>query len=153
VLLSAFRKIALFALVGMPLALPAQASTAGTSAADAVKQFMRALTDSNLTRMGELFGNAKGPVVKTRPEGYEKKIVIMQLTLHGVVATTLGDVPGKNNMRRVTTQLSNHGCKVTIPIDVVKAPEGWLVWGFDLQAAQEVNKPCEGSGRPGTGGM
>ena len=57
-----------------------------------------------------------------------------------------------HGMRRVTTQLSNHGCKVTIPIDVAKAPEGWLVWGFDLPAAEEVNKPCESTRRPGTGG-
>ena len=71
----------------------------------------------------------------------------------GVQAQTLGEVPGKNGMRTVTTLLTSHGCKVTIPVDVVKAPEGWLVWNFNLPDAAEVNKPCDTSRRPGNPGQ
>jgi hypothetical protein len=110
---------------------------------------MRALADSNLTRMAELFGNSKGPVVKTKPKDFQKKIVLMQLFLHGVQAQTLGEVPGANGMRTVTTLLTSHGCKVTIPVNVAKAPEGWLVHDFKLDDAAEVNRPCETSRRPG----
>ena len=150
--LVAARNIALFVILGTPLAMPAQGTKGGATPPAAVQEFIRALADSNLTRMAELFGNDKGPVSKSKPQGYEKKIVVMQIVLHGIKATTLGDVPGKKGMRTITTQLTNHGCKVTIPVDVVKAPEGWLVWDFDLTAAEEVNKPCDATRRPGTGG-
>ena len=151
--LFATRNIALLVLASAPGVLSAQTTKAAATPAGAVVEFMRALADSNLTRMGELFGNAKGPVVKTKPKGYEKKIVLMQLFLHGVQAQTLGEVPGKNGMRTVTTLLTSHGCKVTIPVDVVKAPEGWLVWNFNLPDAAEVNKPCDTSRRPGNPGQ
>jgi hypothetical protein len=141
-------KIALLTIACAPLALPAQATKGGATPAAAVEEFMRALADSNLTRMSELFGNAKGPVIKTKPKDYQKKVLIMQLFLRGIQVQTLGDVPGKDGMRTVTTLLTNHGCRVTIPVDAVKAPEGWLVNNFKLEDAAEVNKPCDRSGRP-----
>ncbi len=146
------RNIALFVLAGAPVALPAQTIKAAASPAAAVQDFLRALADSNLQRMGELFGNAKGPVAKTKPKDYEKKIVLMQLFLHGVQSQTLGDVPGKDGMRAVTTVLTSHGCKVTTTFNVVESPQGWLVHDFDLDAAAKVNQPCDTSRRPGTYG-
>ncbi len=147
------RNIALLVIVSAPVAIAAQATKGGATPAAAVEEFMRALADSNLTRMGELFGSAKGPVVKTKTKDYQKKIVLMQLFLHGVQAQTLGDVPGKDDMRTVTTQLTSHGCKVTIPVNVVKAREGWLVHDFKLDDAAEVNKPCDTSRRSGNPGQ
>ncbi len=147
------RNIALFVLASAPVALPAQTIKAAASPAAAVQDFLRALADSNLKRMAELFGNAKGPVAKTKPKDYEKKIVIMQLMLHGVQSQTLGDVPGKDGMRAVTTILTSHGCKVTTAFNVVQAPQGWLVHDFDLDAAAKVNQPCDTSRRPGTSGQ
>lgn len=143
------RIIALFVLAGAPGALAAQAATGPTTPSRAVQEFMQALADSNLTRMGELFGNAKGPVSHTKPKDWQKKILLMQLFLHGVQARTLGEVPGKNGMQTVTTVLTNSGCKVTIPVDVAKSSRGWLVFNFDLEAAAKVNQPCETSKRPG----
>lgn len=154
-LLFAPRKFALFMLVAAPAAVSAQATKGGETPSLAVEQFMRAVADSNLTRMGELWGTAKGPAARTRtPKGYEKNIVIMQAMLHGVKARALGDVPGeKSGIRTVTTSLSAHGCQVTVAINTVHAKEGWLVQEFDLVRAAEVNKPCDTGKRPGNPGQ
>jgi hypothetical protein len=147
---AACRLVALL-LVPIPLALPAQASKAAATPSAAVEEFMRAVADSNLVRMSQLFGNARGSAFRThQPRDYEKRMVVIQAMLRGAQARALGEVPSeKNGGRTVTTQLSNNGCKVTIPFNVVKASEGWLVNEFKLESAAEVNKPCESSKRPG----
>jgi hypothetical protein len=139
------------AIISAPLTLAAQAPRAAATPAGAVEEFMRALADSNLTRMAQLFGNAKGSAFKThQPQDYEKRMVIMQAMLRGAQARTLGDVPSaKGGGRTVTTQLSSNGCKVTIPVKVLQSNEGWVVNEFKLEAAAEVNKPCEAAKRPG----
>ena len=148
------RNIALFVLASAPVALAAQATKAGATPGAAVEEFMRAVADSNLTRVAQLWGNAKGPASRTHmPKSYQKQIVIIQAMIRGVQVQTLGDVPGKDGMRTVTTQLTSHGCKVTIPVNVVKAREGWLVHDFKLDDAAEVNKPCETVRPPGNPGQ
>jgi len=144
------RNFALLVLASAPIAVSAQATAASATPSAAVVDFMRALGDSNLTRMAQLWGTAKGPVSRTKPKNYEKQIVIMQLFLHGATAQTLGEVPGeKSGKRTVTTMLSHSGCTVTIPFTVAKASEGWVVENFDLDRAGQVNHPCETSRRPG----
>ena len=143
------RAFALVLLLSAPTALAAQTSRAPKTPSAAVQEFMRAVADSNLTRMAELWGTDRGPASKTHPKDYEKRIVIMQLFLHGVQARTLGDVPSsKSGLRSVTTELAHNGCRVTISIDVVKAKDGWLVQNFDLSEAGRVNQPCD-NGKPG----
>ena len=144
-------RCALFALLLFPLAASAQKTIAGATPADAVQQFMKALADSNLTRAAELFGNSKGPDSRTHPQGYEKRIMLMQLFLRGGVSVqTLGDVPAeKVKGRTVTTLLVHNNCRVTLPYTVVKASEGWVVYSFDLDRASQVTHPCEGRRPPG----
>jgi hypothetical protein len=144
------RALAALLIAAAPAALAAQDTKGATTPSGAVQEFMHAIADSNLTRVGQLFGNSKGPVVKTRPKGYEKKIVIMQAMMRGVEATTTGDVPAdKDGLRTVTTQLSHNGCRVTIPVNVVKSNVGWRVHDFDVVEASKINQPCETSRRPG----
>ena len=146
------RAAALILLLGAPTALAAQTSRTPKKPSAAVQEFMRAVADSNLTRMAELWGTDKGPASKIHPKDYEKRILIMQLFLHGVSARTLGDVPSsKSGLRSVTTELAHNGCKVTISIDVVKSGDGWLVQNFDLAEAGRVNQPCD-NGKPGNSG-
>lgn len=143
------RAVALILLLGAPTVAIAQGSRTPKTPSSAVQEFMRAVADSNLTRMADLWGTDKGPASKTHPKDYEKRIMIMQLFLHGVQARTLGDVPSnKSGVRSVTTELAHNGCKVTIPIDVVKSRDGWLVQNFDLAEAGRVNQPCDNS-KPG----
>lgn len=147
----AARRFAALLFVALPCAVSAQASRAAATPAAAVEEFMRAVADSNLTRMSDLFGNAKGSASQTHlPKGYEKRMVIIQAMLRGVQAKALGDVSNsKGDMRTVTAKLSHGPCTVTIPVNVVKASAGWLVHDFDDVEASKINQPCEGSKRPG----
>lgn len=150
--LTQFRTIAAVVLVAAPGVLTAQGKTPiAPTPALAVQEFMRAVADSNLTRMAELWGNAKGPAAATRfPKDYEKRIVIIQAMLHGVQSRTVGEVPATApGMRSVTTQLSHNGCTVTLSVNAVKYRSGWLVHDFDLEQAGQVNQPCDTSHRPG----
>jgi hypothetical protein len=143
-------RIAIALVVLTPLAANAQAIKGAATPQAAVEEFMRALADSNLTRMADRFGTTSGPWSKTRPKGYEKQLIIMQAFLRGVHAKALGDVAAsKGSMRTVTTQLSNNGCSVTIPINVLKYKDAWLVHDYDQVEGRKINQPCEQSGRPG----
>jgi hypothetical protein len=57
----------------------------------AVKNFMQAIADSNITRMTQLWGTAKGPAAETKkPDDYEKRMVITQLYLRGARTGSFG---------------------------------------------------------------
>ena len=145
---SAICRLAFAAAVVCAAPLSAQSSLAATPS-NAVEEFIRAAADSNLTRMSQLWGTSKGSAAKTsQPKDYGKRMIIMQAYLYGVDVRTLGEVPAaKSGRRLVTTELSRGACKVTLPFTTVRADGGWIVNEFDLAAAAEVNKPCEGSGR------
>ena len=132
--------------------LAAQKTLAGATPAAAVEEFMHAVADSNLTRMAQLLGNPQGPAAATHNRGTMKsRSSSCRLFLHGVQVRTLGDVPAsKGGMRTVTTELSNNGCKVTIPVNVVKAEAtgGWST-NSSSTAAAEVNGPVTTERRPG----
>lgn len=119
-----------------------------------VEEFMRATADSNLTRMGDLWGTAKGPARQTgQPKDFEKRMVVMNAYLKGVTARALNEVDnGRANERVVTTEIAHGVCRVTIPVTTVKTKAGWIVRNFDLNQAAEVRKPCEGSDKPGNPG-
>lgn len=139
--------------VALVAAGSAQAQSPRTPSA-VVEEFMRATADSNLTRMGDLFGTSKGPARATGvPKDYEKRMVIMNAYLKGVTARALNEVDnGKSNERVVTTEIAHGVCRVTIPITTVKTKAGWIVRSFDLTQAAEVRKPCEAESRPGNPG-
>lgn len=147
---SRVRNLTIVLLCSVPVASRAQVVRAAPTPAAAVEEFMRAVADSNLTRMAQLFGNAKGAAARThQPKDYEKRMVIIQALLHGVQAQALGDVPSsKSGMRSVTSRLSHNGCRVTITVNAVKAQEGWLVHDFDAVEASRINQPCD-TGKPG----
>ena len=128
--------------LALPAVLVAQGGKPATPAA-AVQDFMRAVADSNLSRMAQLFGTAKGPAATThQPADYEKRMVIIQAMLGRIQVHTLGEVPGRAGMRTVSTELQRGNCKIVIPVNAVSAHGGWLVHDFDLTAASQVNQPC-----------
>jgi len=138
-------------LVGsVPAAGWAQSGSAKSPTA-AVEEFIRAASDSNLTRMAELWGTDKGSASATgRPDGYGEPIIRRQAGMQGVSGRALGERPGeKGNRRQVTTEISRGPCRVTVPVIVTKVRDGWIVNNFDLERVADVNKPCEGSSGPG----
>ncbi|HEV8150055.1 MAG TPA: hypothetical protein VGP61_07730 [Gemmatimonadales bacterium] len=124
---------------GVPPAEPVASST------QAVTAFMQAARDSNLTRMAELWGTSRGPASQTRPSGYEKRLAVMQVYLHGDSTRILSDdpVPGDENRRRVQLALYRGSCIKQIPATTVRVQKGWIVQGVDLSFAGNPARPCE----------
>lgn len=126
--------------------------TGADTPSHAVEEFLRAAADSNLTRMGQLFGTDKGSFATTgKPENWSQRAVIVQAAFAGITVKALAETRlEEKDHSAVTTELARGACRVTIPVTVVKAKEGWLVRDFDFTAAWDgVNRPCQ-DGNSGT---
>lgn len=141
--------LALVALTLGPAGATAQGAKA-TSASQAVEEYIRAASDSNLVRMAELFGTDKGTLTRQHVAGADKRMVILHAYLGGVKVRALSEVLGaKSNERIVSTEIARGPCKVVLPVTAVQSSkDGWLVRNLNLDAAREVNLPCVGSGNP-----
>ena len=117
------------------------------SSSQALTRFMRAAADSNLTTMAELWGSADGPAARTgKPDGWEKRIIVMQAYLRGDSSRVVSDVPmtGSESQRRVIVALYRAGCVKQIPAVATRARSGgWLVENIDISAAGNPARPCE----------
>ena len=114
-----------------------------------VTAFMKAAADSNLTRMGELWGTANGPASKSTDN--EKRLAIMQAYVRGDSIRIVADepVPGSDNRRKVTVALYRRGCLKQFPINTVLTKSGgWLVNSLDVTMAGNPARPCEGTTTP-----
>jgi hypothetical protein len=70
-----------------------QVPPANTASA-AVQNFMKAVADSNLTSMANLWGTSRGPAAKTRePSDFERRVAVMQAYLSHDDYRILSDVP------------------------------------------------------------
>lgn len=137
----------LVGLIGIVPAVHAQATKA-KSASEAVEEYIRAAADSNLSRMGQLFGTDKGTLVRQKDSQIEKRLVITQAYLAGVKVRALSEVDGaRKDERLVTTEIARGSCKVVVPVTaVLSSKDGWLVRNLNLDAVREINAPCSGSG-------
>jgi hypothetical protein len=110
-----------------------------------VEQFMGAVVDSNLTRMGQLWGTSRGPAAVTGdPSDWQRRIVAMQAWLKGGTSRVLGeDRTADDNRRTVTLELTRGGCARQVPFHVLRLSNGsWIVWNVDLEAAGNPARPC-----------
>ena len=126
-----------------------QVPPANTASA-AVQDFMKAVADSNLTRMASLWGSASGPAGKTRqPADYERRIAVMQAYLNHDDFRILSDVPdGAETRRAMQVQIRRQACTWDIPFTVIQMSDGtWLVNRVDLAAAGNPAKPCDPSAK------
>ena len=124
----------------------AVAEPVGT-ASQAMRAFFQAAADSNLTRMAQLWGTADGPASRTgKPDGWEKRLVVIQAYLRGDSTRVISDVPvtGSDTQRRVIVALWRYGCMRQIPATVTRGRDGgWLVEEVDIQSAGNPARPCE----------
>jgi hypothetical protein len=132
----------------------AQSSTTPAASAEAAVQgFMRAVADSNLAKMAELWGSAKGPAAKTKqPDDYERRIVVMQLYLRQSPYRILSNAQdGSNAARRILqVELQRKECAKLVPFTVVRAGTGaWLVNSIDLVAAGTPGANCKEDDKEG----
>ncbi|MHB1329639.1 MAG: hypothetical protein ACYC2K_15685 [Gemmatimonadales bacterium] len=124
---------------------PAQVSP---SAAPAVVAgaFMRAVTDSNLTQMGSLWGTDRGPAATTnRPADWLQRLAVVHAYLKGGTSKVVGENPGAGGVgrRQLVIELTRGGCVKNIPFTMVQARDGaWIISAIDLAAAGVPGRPC-----------
>jgi hypothetical protein len=127
----------------------APAATAPTASADhVVQEFMRAVADSNLAKMAELWGSAKGSAAATHePSGYQQRVVIMQAYLRGARYRILSDTPdaGQADRRTLQVELTRDRCVKIVPFGVIRAGGQWLINQLDLSAAGSPGRACDGA--------
>jgi hypothetical protein len=118
-----------------------------TSPRGAVDAFMQAVSDSNLARMGELWGTTAGPAAKTKqPADWERRIAVMQAYLQNESHRVVSDgpaTPASDNRRAVQVELRRQLCTWIVPFTAVKLADGtWIVNQVDLAAAGNPARPC-----------
>ena len=116
-----------------------------SSATGAVRSFMEAVADSNLSKMASLWGTANGSALKTRqPPDWERRIAIMQAYLRNDSFRITSDVAQQNVDRRdQQVEIRRRGCTWSVPFVTVKTRDGsWLVTQVDLAAAGNPSRPC-----------
>jgi hypothetical protein len=126
-----------------------QVQPANTAAA-AVQNFMKAVADSNLTTMANLWGTARGPAGRTRqPADYERRVTVIQAYLIHDDYRILADAPDGSEARRaMQVQIRRQACTWDVPFTVIQTTDGsWLVNQVDLAAAGNPAKPCDPSAR------
>lgn len=127
-------------------ASPAQAPAPAASAEHAVQEFMRAVADSNLTKMAQLWGSAKGPAGTTHePADYERRVAIMQAYLRGAQYRIMSNDsdPAAPGSRLLQVELKREHCDKVVPFSVIPSGNGWLVNRVDLSAAGSPGRPCD----------
>ena len=132
-----------FAAPAVAVAQGAPSPKAATPRA-AVEEYIRAASDSNVHRMRELFGNAKGNALHTKLPAIDKKIVVMQAYLSGTKVATQAEFPGANTAERmVQAEVARGTCKASVGFKVVQSSrDGWLVNSFDMSAINDALAPC-----------
>jgi len=126
-----------------------QPSGAGPASAEsALHAFLQAAADSNVTRMADLWGTARGPAGQTgAPADYNRRIAIMQAylknTQHQVL--TNDQVSGHDNQRVLQVRLERADCARTVPFTMIWTGETWLVYSFDLKDVGNPEMPCSSS--------
>ncbi|MGQ0704009.1 MAG: hypothetical protein ACT4PM_12835 [Gemmatimonadales bacterium] len=146
-----------FVLMSGALVLAACRSSSGpapvtpvSSAQEAVRAFMNAAADSNLTRMGELWGTERGLAAKQMaPADHYKRLVVMQAYLKGDSIRVVSETPvrGRDNERDLVVELYRlrGACVKSIPFNTVRAGSGtWLVQSVNVGAAGNPAHPCDG---------
>ncbi len=112
-----------------------------------VRAFMKAVADSDLVRMGDLWGSNRGPANVTRfPPEYPRRLAIIQAWLRGSDSIrVISDmaVQGNANERTVVIAYHRAGCTKQIPITTVRSGRQWLIASIDVGIAGSPAKPCE----------
>jgi hypothetical protein len=125
------------------------ATTSAAPAASAersVQDFMQAVADSNLAKMAQLWGSAKGPAATTHePVDYERRIMIIQAYLRGSQYRILSNDadPAAAGQRLLQVEITRPTCQKIVPFSVLRAGDAWLVNRIDLTAAGSPGRPCD----------
>ncbi len=124
-----------------------------TSPESAVRNFMEAVADSNITRMGRFWGTAKGPAgVLRQPSDYQQRLGVTQAFLRNSPfrIIRIDPVSGDDKRRMVVVELSRadpdgNKCTKAIPFGVIDTGKhGWIVNAINLTLAGTPGRACSG---------
>ena len=143
------QKVVLALLAASMAALPVRvAAQVEETPEAAVNAFMKAVADSNLGRMTQLWGTSQGSAATTRkPSDFQKRIYITYAFLKGgtyrISATEPS--PKDQNERYMILEFTRGDCNKLVPITAVKTKkEGWIVNSLDLSQVGVPGRSCSG---------
>lgn len=123
-----------------------------TTPEGAVRNFMQAVADSNITRMGRYWGTSRGPAsVVHHPADYEQRLFVTQSFLRDSPFHVKGTDPVGNDANRQVvrvdldrTDLDGTRCTRAVPFTVLRAGKsGWIVTAIDLTLAGTPGRSCQ----------
>lgn len=124
---------------------------AATTPDAAVRSFMQAVADSNITRMGHFWGTGKGPAaVVNQPSDHQQRLTVTQSYLRGSTYRVVRMDPVSNSQDRMTVTVDldrrnpdGQVCVKQVPFGVIRAGKyGWIVSSIDLNQAGAPARPC-----------
>ena len=116
------------------------------SAEAAVREFLAAVQDSNIARMGRSWGSASGPAIVTgEPNQWEQRLKVVQIVLRRGTYRVTSNVadPSSSNKRSLNVEFTRGTCVKNVPFTAVNTGNGgWLVESLDIVAAGNPINPC-----------
>ena len=115
---------------------------------ETLAQFMAAVKDNNIERMGTLWGSERGPATNWMKSDQlrERLSVVQKYVDHAGYRVIEGPlaVPGHENMKGFRVELQRQGgCTVVFPIDLVHTKSGgWVVNDVHLGSIPTPGLSC-----------
>jgi len=115
---------------------------------ETLAQFMSAVKDNNIERMGTLWGSERGPATSWMKSDQlrERLSVVQKYVDHAGYRVIEGPlaVPGHDNVKSFRVELQRQrGCTVVFPIDLVRTKSGgWVVNDVHLGSIPTPGTAC-----------
>jgi hypothetical protein len=145
-----FLTLALVACGGGSSASPEPSLSASTPEG-AVRLFLQAVADSNITAMARLWGTDAGPASMTgKPSDYARRLEVTQIYLRNAPYRVTGTSEVTNDKARRSVQveldrvdIDGKRCVRPVSVGVVNAGKhGWIVEAIDLTQAGTPGRSC-----------
>src|SRR6266480_1262170 len=120
----------------------------GGAGPETLAQFMSAVKDNNISRMGTLWGSERGPATNWMKSDQlrERLTVVQRYVDHAGYRVIEGPlaVPGHDNLKTFRVELQRQGgCTVVFPIDLVHTKSGgWVVNDVHLGSIPTPGSSC-----------
>jgi len=119
----------------------------------AVRNFMQAVADSNITRMGRYWGTSRGPASLThQPSDYVRRLEVTQAFLRQSPFRILGSStePDQPDRRAVQveftrTDLDGKSCARVTSMSAIRTGDGWIITAIDLTTVGTPGRSCAAS--------
>ncbi|HET9512341.1 MAG TPA: hypothetical protein VFO95_00315 [Gemmatimonadales bacterium] len=111
---------------------------------ETVDQFMRAVADSNLTRMAELWGSTSGSAAATgRPDDYQRRVAIMHAYLAHSKGRVVNETERTADRAVLMVEITRENCQKQVPFTLVRTSSGtWVIERIELGMLGSPGRPC-----------